>query len=375
MLPFRIATASSVGSLGYLPALDGLRGVAIFAVLAQHSGISGVKGYHGVTLFFVISGYLITRLLLQERARTGRLDFRRFYARRVARLGPALGLVVAVTALWLVSIGEPLSSWWAGLVGSLTSTTDLIVPISGSDAVGPYFQWSWSLGVEELFYLVWPVALFVVAGWRRFAWAAGVLLAGIAGSWVLRAALISTNGPHDRFYFAPDTNADALLLGTLIALVMVRYPDSRLLRAVSRVAGPFGLVVMLAITWPHLADPLAPIDRGGLGLAALASAAMVLWLVTPGWGATLFAWRPLVFIGKLSYGLYLWNMLTIAVFVRLFQLNPADSGWGVVWSGTLLAIASASWRYVETPLRNRWVPGRTTRSELPVTQPVELQRL
>jgi peptidoglycan/LPS O-acetylase OafA/YrhL len=364
MLQSRFANSSPVRSLGYLPALDGLRGVAIFAVLAQHSGISGVKGFHGVTLFFVISGYLITRLLLQERARTGRVNFRRFYARRLARLGPALVLAATVTAVWLIAIAEPLSSWWAGLVGSLTYTTDLVLAVWGNDTVSTYFQWSWSLGVEELFYLVWPVALLILAKWRRFAWVVAVLLTAIAGCWLLRAVLISTGGAHDRFYFAPDTNADALLLGTLLALLVVRFPDSPLLRAIGRWAGPLGLALLVAITWPHLAQPLAAIDRGGLGLAALGSTALVLWLATStsGWGAAVFAWRPLVFLGKLSYGLYLWNILTIAVFVSLAQLKPAHSWWGLVWLGALIAIAYASWRYVETPLRARWAPGGAARA-------------
>jgi peptidoglycan/LPS O-acetylase OafA/YrhL len=371
MLQSRAASLSPVRPLGYLPALDGLRGVAIFAVLAQHSGISGVKGFHGVTLFFVISGYLITRLLLQERARTGRVNFRRFYRRRLARLAPGLVLVVMVTAVWLLAIGEPFSSWWAGLVGSLTYTTDLILAVSGTAAVSTYFQWSWSLGVEELFYLVWPLALLILAKWRRFGGVVAVMLTVIAGCWLLRAVLLHTGGAHDRFYFAPDTNADALLFGTLVALLVVRFPDSWALRAIGRCAGPIGLVVLVVITWPHVAQPLAAIDRGGLGLAALGSTALVLWLATStsGLGASVFAWRPLVFIGKLSYGLYLWNILTIAVFVWLTQQKPAHTWWGVIWLGALLAITYLSWRYVETPLRARWAPRGERRAKAPVDEP------
>jgi peptidoglycan/LPS O-acetylase OafA/YrhL len=364
MSSVRNATPAIVRSLGYVPALDGLRAIAILAVLAQHAGFSGVRGYHGVTLFFVISGYLITRLLLQERARTGRVDLRRFFKRRLARLGPALVLVVLVTAVWLLAIAEPFSRWWAGLVGSLTYTTDLVQAVSGNGAVGTYFQWSWSLGVEELFYLVWPAALLLMVRWRRSWWAAAALVAAVAGCWILRAALLAGGASHDRFFFAPDTNADALLLGTLVALLVVRLPHSRLLRVAGRCIGPIGLVYLVAMTWPHGIEMLALVDAGGLGQAALASAALVFWVSTSptGWGARVLAWRPLASLGKLSYGLYLWNILTISVFATLAMQKPAASWWGLAWLGALIVISWLTWRYVETPLRKRWSPvsdGRT----------------
>lgn len=343
---------------GYKPALDGLRAFAILAVLAQHAGIPGVEGYHGVTLFFVISGYLITRLLLQERAGTGRVDLRHFYARRLARLGPALVVVVLVTWAWLALTAQPFSSYWAGIVGSLTYTTDLMQAVSGNTAVSDYFQWSWSLGVEELFYLIWPVTLLLMVRWRRFSWAAAVLVSAIAGCWVLRAFLPSNGAGHYRFYFSPDTNADALLLGTLVALLLVRYPANRMLRITGRCLGPVGLLAFIALTWPHGADALASIDKGGLGLAALASAALVFWMATSpgGWTATAFAWRPVAFLGKLSYGIYLWNLLTIFIFTAALRQQPAASWWGIGWLIALIAISYASWRFVETPLRKRWAP-------------------
>ncbi len=203
---------------GYNPALDGLRALAIAAVVAQHAGIPGVKGYHGVTLFFVISGYLITRLLLQEHYRTGRLRLGAFYRRRFARLAPALIVAVLVTWLWLLLTAKPLASYWAGIVGSLSYTTALIQAIFGNGAVSNYYQWSWSLGVEELFYLIWPVTLLVMVRWRRFAWAVVALVTSIAGIWLLRIVLVVTGASHDRYFFSPDTNADALLLGTLLGV-------------------------------------------------------------------------------------------------------------------------------------------------------------
>jgi peptidoglycan/LPS O-acetylase OafA/YrhL len=362
------ATALSASSrLAYNPALDGLRAIAILAVVAQHAGIPGLSGYHGVTLFFVISGYLITRLLLKEHDRSGSILLRRFYVRRFARLGPALIVVVAATWVWLAITGEPVASYWGGILGSLTYTTDLIQALSGNGNVGHYFQWSWSLGVEELFYLVWPISLLLLVKWHRFAVAASVLLAGVVGCWVLRAFLISDGMNHNRFYFAPDTNADALLLGALLALVLVRWPHSRTLRIAGRISGPFGLLALVALVWPYSGDALVQIDKGALGQAALASAGLVLWMATSpaGHTAAVFSWRPLVLVGKMSYGIYLWNLLTIFIFASIVGVRPVGSWWGVVWLVALISVSYLSWRFIETPLRIRWAPAAASAVALP----------
>ncbi len=354
----RHTAAPALRGLGYNPALDGLRAVAILAVIAQHAGVPGILGYHGVTLFFVISGYLITRILLAEHDRSGSIDLRRFYARRFARLGPALVVVVAASVLWLTLTGTPISSYWGGIVGSLTYTTDLIQALFGNGNVGPYFQWSWSLGVEELFYLIWPISLLLLAKWHRF-WASAVLLvAGVIACWVLRAFLIFDGAAHNRFYFAPDTNADALMLGTLLALVLVRWPHSRALRIAGRIVGPISLLALLLLIRPHWGPILSQIDGGGFGQAALASVGIVFWMATSprGFTATALSWRPLVLIGKMSYGLYLWNLLSIFILGALTNSRPVGTWWGLAWFASLIGVAYLSWRFVETPLRKRWAP-------------------
>jgi peptidoglycan/LPS O-acetylase OafA/YrhL len=351
-------TSTTSPKRDYNPALDGLRAVAILAVVAQHAGIAGLSGYHGVTLFFVVSGYLITRLLLREHDNCGSIRLSRFYMRRFARLGPALLVVVAVSWVWLAITGEPVASYWGGILGSLTYTTDLIQALSGNGTVGHYFQWSWSLGVEELFYLVWPLSLLLLAKLHRFAASVTVLTAGVVGCWALRAFLISDGMNHSRFYFAPDTNADALLLGAILALVLVRWPDSRALRIAGRIAGPVGLITLVVLVWPHTGDALVQIDKGALGQAALASAGLVLWMATSpvGWIATVFSLRPFVFVGKLSYGIYLWNLLSIFILAATMHVRPVDSWWGVVWLATLIGVAYVSYRFIETPLRRRLAP-------------------
>jgi peptidoglycan/LPS O-acetylase OafA/YrhL len=374
MSAFSVSPATDLIRLAYNPALDGLRAVAILAVLAQHAGIPGLGGYHGVTLFFVISGYLITRLLLKEHAASGRIRLGRFYRRRFARLGPALVVVVAATWVWLTVTGEPISSYWGGILGSLTYTTDLIQAVAGNGSVGQYYQWSWSLGVEELFYLVWPISLLLLLRLHRFAAAATVLVAGVVGCWALRAFLISGGMNHNRYFFAPDTNADALLLGAFLALVLVRWPNCRGLRVAGRVVGPLGLLALIALVWPHSAAAVALADKGALGQGALASAALVLWIATSprGWMAAAFSWRPLVLVGKMSYGIYLWNLLTVLIFVSIVHSHPIRSGWGIAWFAALMGISYISWRFVETPLRKRWAPvPALSATSSPIDQPEE----
>jgi peptidoglycan/LPS O-acetylase OafA/YrhL len=371
MTPPSVTAVRQTARLAYNPALDGLRAVAILAVVAQHAGVPGLDGYHGVTLFFVISGYLITRLLLREHDRSGRIELRRFYRRRLARLGPALVVVVAATWVWLAATGEPISSYWGGIVGSLTYTTDLIQAVSGNGSVGHYYQWSWSLGVEELFYLVWPISLLLLVKWHRFAPAAIVLIAGVVGTWALRAFLIADGMNHNRFFFAPDTNADGLLLGALLALALVRWPESRALRIAGRIAGPLGLIALVALVWPNSGDLLAQADKGALGQTAIASTGLVLWMATSpaGWAAAAFSWRPLVLVGKMSYGIYLWNLLTILVFASMVKAQPVTSWWGIAWFAVLIALSYLSWRFVETPLRERWAPAHVPGDRPAIVEP------
>ncbi len=132
------------------------------AVVAQHFSYP-VIGFYGVSVFFVLSGYLITSLLLTEREAKGTVDMRAFYRRRFARLSPALVLAVSAILIWVVATGQPIRTWFAGALGSLSYTTDLIevrrrcktAPVTSN------FEWSWSLAVEEQFYLVWPALILV----------------------------------------------------------------------------------------------------------------------------------------------------------------------------------------------------------------------
>ncbi len=256
--------------LAYNPALDGLRAFAVAGVVVQHAGFEE-GGYFGVTVFFVISGYLITSLLLAEHRAQGAIGLGAFYRRRFARLAPALLLVTSVITVWLLAIGEPFSNWWAGLVGTLTYTTDLLLAAPVGAHVGDYFEWSWSLGIEEQFYLVWPLLLIVllrVRGGR--AWLVAVAVAVVAGAWLQRARLSHGHPSHDRINFTFDTHMDAIALGAILALTLLGRHVDRRLQVVAQVLGLAGCIGLFAIIHqPWQTMKLTTLDLGGYGQAAL----------------------------------------------------------------------------------------------------------
>lgn len=345
---------------GYNPALDGLRAISVLGVVAGHAAFGGrLAGYHGVTVFFVISGYLITSLLTAEHAEHGRIALGRFYGRRFARLAPALVLVVLVTVAWLLLIREPISTWWGGAIGALTYTTDLIQYFSGNGTVSDYFQYTWSLGLEEQYYLVWPVLLVLLLRFRSSTVTLWFLGAAYVGFWVLRYLQDRSLPTHEAQFYGPISHADALVLGSGLAIVLERWSGTKWLERIVTVAGPLGFVLLcyLAVA-PAGVIGLRDYDRAGFGQTALASAAIVAWLALErgGFLARFLSLRPLVFLGKLSYGIYLWNLLAVFVFVRVAGHHPGQSKYLVIWLAGLVLVAWLSYRLVETPLRLRFAP-------------------
>lgn len=344
----------------YNPSLDGLRAIAVAGVIAGHAGFK-ISGFHGVTVFFVISGYLITSLLLAEHSRTGGISLRHFYWRRFARLGPALTLVVLVTIAWLAATRVPLSNWWVGAVGALTYTTDLVSPAAGGRGVSSAFEWSWSLGIEEQFYLVWPMLLILLLKVRRnIRLLLAVLAAGVALSWTWKAALaLLHRGSHEVAFYGPLSHIDALMLGVVVSVLMLRTNTAGRLRRVTKVIGPFGVggLIVLAAR-PQGFPGLDRLDPTGSSQTAIFATTVLLWVVTTPNGAfsRVLSAHPLAFLGKLSYGLYLWNLLLVLIWSAAVGSAPADTPWGALWVVALLAICYLSWRFVETPLRRRWAP-------------------
>lgn len=337
--------------LGYRPALDGLRAIAVLLVMAAHFGVPGFAqaGDVGVTIFFTLSGFLITTLLLEERERTGRISLAQFYLRRAVRLLPAL-LVVLV---FFVAFEAARGQLDFALPRALAALFYVANWANAAINLGPLFH-TWSLGVEEQFYAVWPILLLVllILSGRRTVLA--VALGLVVVSFAAGAVGISA-GELER-------SIDALMLGCALAVVATA---GRLPRA-AWAAYPALAIVAIAvlITWP---GP-APAGRAFGFLAVALATAAVIWSICAGRGSVdrLLSTTPLVWIGKISYGLYLWH------FIVVWIATPAVAGfpWPVrvaVMTVASFAVALASWRYVERPLqrwRKRGVPADPT-GELP----------
>ena len=325
--------------------LTGLRGVAILVVVAFHLGLPVAEGGPvGVTVFFVLSGYLITRLLRAEHDATGTVDLRRFAIRRARRLLPALLVAVAVTSLIAAAAGHHSAS----RDGLVTLTYVANWARAAGDGMG-LWNHAWSLSIEEQFYLVWPLVFVLLSMRVRLTSDATVvvLVAGAAVSAVLRVALTSA-GLEERAYFGSDTRAEALLLGCALGLAVAGRPSL----SVPAWLGPVGLGVVLFLAVVPTRTFLWP---GALySVTAVASCALLVGLEQSR-GRTLgLAGRPLVWLGQRSYSLYLWH---VPVILLIGPMLPASGIRIAIVATVSIGLAAVSYAYVEAPFR-RMATGR-----------------
>ncbi len=354
--------ATGAPRLPYMPGVDGLRAVAVAAVVTYHIGAAWLPGgFLGVNIFLVISGYLITSLLLAERRATGTIDLVRFWIRRARRLLPALFVMIAVvlTVMVVLHPGEV-----ARLRGATLASLGYVANWYFVFADQPYFDQFgrpsvflhlWSLAVEEQFYLLWPpimaagIALF---GRRRLL--VGVL-AGIAGSTILAWALFEPFTDPSRIYYGTDTRAVCLLAGVALAFL---WPANRLRplterrpRIVLEATGVAALVVVgLALT--RLGELDAELYKGGFLWVSLGTAVLVAVAAHPSSliGKAL-GWAPLVWLGLRSYGIYLWHW-PIIMLTRPDEDIPLDGvPLATLQIGLTIAMAALSYTFVETPIR------------------------
>ncbi|GJM37614.1 MAG: hypothetical protein DHS20C19_09810 [Acidimicrobiales bacterium] len=345
----------------YQHGLDGLRGYTIFCVLFYHARLGPYDGFYlSLSLFFVLSGYLITAILLDDRERAGRVDFKRFWARRVRRLAPAAlgGVLLAVifgATVATRSQAEQLPGDLLGVVFYVVNWTFIATDQSYTDifAAPSPVQHYWSLAVEEQFYLVIPLSLgFLLRAKVPYRAMVGVLVAATLGStwWMLH--LFDGGANVDRLYFGTDTRIAEVLVGVLLAVVMdhrLGVIPERVRQWLPRVGWIF--IAALAYLWTTYGVTESFSYRGGFLLNSVLTAGLIMAIVAQrGVLDRVFNWAPAVWVGGLSYGIYIYH------FVLFLWLTPERTGldpWpncAVRFAATFV-VAWASHRFVETPIR------------------------
>ena len=355
------------GVMGRWPALDGVRGLAILLVMVEHTHLAPFHGGGlGVDLFFVLSGFLISGLLLAEFQRSGGLDIRRFYYRRALRLLPALLVLVAATTSLALAFHH--SQIGKATLAMAPKTLFYVANLGRTDVGNPsLLAHTWSLSIEEQFYLVWPLALLLLLRTRRSRTAlVGVVLA-LAGLTTVTRTVSYLLGPDTAehfggWYFRTDTKVDALLLGCTIALLLASdLPRSRWFARLPIAAIGLTSVLALLAVVPWV-DQTRTSFLVQLSVFRLASAGLVLAFVVGGRPASLleraFSMRWLRFTGVLSYSLYLWHFPVFALVQQ--QLGRSLKSLLVELPVTLL-LAYGSYRLVERPFLR-------ARERLPSTQ-------
>jgi len=361
-----------MGSLGskHIPELDGLRGLAILTVIIHHelTPFSLDGGFLGVDLFFVLSGFLITSLLLGEYLKTATISLKNFYMRRLLRLGPALATYLCASLLvtWhnqLIDLNRQLKL----VAYSLFYATNWRMAFRWDETLDPTAI-IWSLSIEEQFYLIWPLLLFTCLAFkvRQKYIVAGLILVtfGIA---INRYLLLAAGSDLTRLYYGSDTRADALLVGCLFAFLHVAVPSWRL-KAFVKAAGvacAIGGVALIATA--DFSDLF--LYRGGFTIFALLAGVVIFSSANSPVRvlSILFSWRPLRWLGEISYGLYLWHWLVVrnVTFHFLGRLEP--------WSklGLALGIAAASFYLIEKPF-NRMKTRFSAKTNSPRTTPIPI---
>ena len=364
-------------ALGYVAAFDGVRGVAVQIVLLSHLNvilpIPRILVVPGAVvpldMFFVLSGFLITALLLREQLTSGRLDVLAFYQRRALRLFPALFAVVIAHALYAWLAGLPRDLELTSLRSILFYFANWQMAFAPKDFLGGAvfaegLQHLWSLSVEEQFYLVWPlVVLSFIGARRRFGNVAAGLLAIIALIGLYRALLFYNGDPWSAVLTRTDTRADALLVGAFLAFVWTRRREpTQWLRPAA-----WGAVAILlpCLAFATVNSPF--LFYGGLSLIDWSCGMILLAVLDARWAGTrLFRFSPFVRIGKVSYGLYLWH-LPIYFMIRRYGTRDL---WGALLALALTAAcALVSWFLLEKPAL-RWK--RQARPVVATAQPADV---
>ena len=367
----------------YIAPIDGLRALAVTAVILYHLGINWIPGgFLGVDLFFVISGYVITRLLLDSIMSKGALDLREFYWARVRRLlPPVLFMLTGTTFLIAAWKPDAIHRFLSDLPYVLTGSENWHLVAVHQDyfqAIGrpPLLQHTWSLGVEIQFYILWPLILLLILkylGKKRVA-QTSLVIAFISGLALFIYSLrvdSSSSNQISHIYFGTDTHSLGLFLGAALA---VSWVPANLSKNISERAQDFvdgiGVIGLLGLlcTFFFIDESNAALYRIAFPLAALFGVAIITSLVHPASRfSPLMSSRPLVWIGQRSYGIYLWHWVVFQV--TRPNVDLAGANWAINAARILIVIALAdiSLRWIEIPIRrgalSTWIRGLKYRSK------------
>ncbi|MBR0404845.1 MAG: acyltransferase [Eggerthellaceae bacterium] len=375
----------------YVAALDGLRAFAVLAVIFYHMGLDWAPGgLMGVTIFFVISGYLINGLLVAEYETSGTISLPKFWLRRVRRIIPAVLLALAGTLVLCALVSPALfAKARADLLPSLLFFNNWwqifhnVSYFEAAAAPSPLTHY-WSLAIEEQFYIVWPLLLLALFKLRlpKKAIAAVVAVLAVLSAGEM-ALMYSPAADPSRIYYGTDTRAASLLIGAFLALVWPstifghRRAQSQSAGAnvafnVMGVAALAGLVVVVVATSSYTPFPY----RGGIALVSVLTALLIAVLVVPNtWVARILQLEPFVWIGKRSYGMYLWHYPIILATSRITSTVEVPWWVRIAQIIVIFAISDLSFRFVETPIRSgalrRWWKSRREAKTGTVTEGVD----
>ncbi|WP_342001821.1 acetyltransferase [Microbacterium sp. LWH7-1.2] len=364
------STAPATAPPARFAGLDGMRAIAVLLVVVYHLFPPGLLpgGFVGVDVFFVISGFLITSLLLRERIPTGRVALGRFWQRRARRLLPALAVVVVVCSAlaWVVG-GDVLVDLDAQVLGAATFSYNWVSVAGGGGyfaaATPELFRNFWSLAVEEQFYLLWPLLfpMFLLLPWTWARTTAAFALAAASGVWM--GLTVSGGGDVTRAYFGTDTHAFGLLLGVGLAFLLTpvlraggpRWAHSRAARKLTGAAGVLALSGLVLLAIAPQSSSAVTFPGALLGASVLSAVAIVAGVWPGSWFGPAIDVRPMRWIGDRSYGIYLWHwpllMLAVAAFAPESTVATAPMWIGLGVLAATAAASALSFRLIETPVR------------------------
>ncbi|ALQ68100.1 acyltransferase family protein [Bacillus thuringiensis] len=347
----------------YMVGLDSLRGLAILGVILYHINFNWMPGgFLGVTVFFVLSGYLITDILAMEWKRNKRIDLKKFWLSRARRLLPGMLVMLVITLAWITIFHSSLlekmrgdslaalfyvSNWW--YIYHKLSYFDNFNQISPLN----HF---WSLAVEEQFYVVWPfiisLGLYYIKKQSRMIL---LICLGAFASALAMAILYEPGVDPSRIYYGTDTRAFSLLIGAVLALV---WPSNRLAnkiipkaRFILDVVGGIALIIILVMFWKtNQYDPF--LYKGGMVLLSIATALLVANLAHPASRIAQFLrFRPLRWIGVRSYGIYLWHYPILTLTTPKVNAGDFSIIRAILQFLLIILIAQISWKFIEKPIR------------------------